>query len=255
MDYTKFDTDFNITDRVAIVTGGSSGIGLAVAKLFNKKGAQVVIFDINPATPTIAQEINSTNMAGYVVDITDKASIDSALDKVERDIGKVDILANAAGTVFIDNAEDLGEKEWDKTFEINTKGTFLMAQAVGKRMLKHGIAGKIVNIASQGTRVALAQHVAYCASKAAVVSMTQVMALEWGPAKINVNCVSPTIIYTELSRPAWDGEEGEAMRQQIPLRRFGYPEEVAASMLYLVTDAAILITGENLVIDGGYSVR
>lgn len=250
----NFDLNFNITDKVAVVTGGSSGIGRAVAELFHKKGAKVAIFDLKDETAAIAKEIGVEDTLGVVVNITDKVSIEKALDQVEEELGKVDILVNSAGVVFLDKAETISEDYWDKTFAINVKGSFLMAQAVGKRMIESG-GGKIVNMASQASRVALDQHVAYCASKGAIVSMTQVMAVEWAPYKINVNCVSPTVILTELGKKAWAGQVGEDMKKLIPVGRFGYPEEVAAAVLYLVNDAASLITGENLVIDGGYTIK
>lgn len=254
MSYTDFDTNFNITDKVAVITGGSSGIGHAIAKLFNKKGAKVVLFDLKDETPAIAKEISEKDALGLVVNITSKASIEAALDEVEKTFGKVDILINSAGVVFLEKAEDLSEEYWDKTFDINVKGSFLTAQAAGKRMIENG-GGKIVNMASQASRVSLDKHVAYCASKGAIVSMTQVMAVEWAPYKINVNCVSPTVILTELGKKAWAGQVGEDMKKLIPAGRFGYPEEVAAAILYLVSDAASLITGENLVMDGGYTIQ
>lgn len=139
--------------------------------------------------------------------------------------------------------------------ELNLKASFLVAQVAGNAMIQQGRGGKIVNIASQASIVALDKHVAYCASKAAIVSMTQVLAMEWAPHKINVNAISPTVILTELGKKAWAGEVGEAMKKQIPIGRFGYPEEVAASALFLASDAANLITGENLVIDGGYTIQ
>ncbi|EFR98239.1 short chain dehydrogenase, partial [Listeria ivanovii FSL F6-596] len=103
--------------------------------------------------------------------------------------------------------------------------------------------------------IALDKHVAYCASKAAIVSMTQVLAMEWAPYNINVNAISPTVILTELGKKAWAGQVGEDMKKLIPAGRFGYPEEVAACALFLVSDAASLITGENLIIDGGYTIK
>ena len=254
MSYSDFDLNFNLTDQVAVITGGGSGIGQAVAQLFYKKGAKVVLFDIKEETPVAAKEIGAENTLGVVVNITEKASIEKALDTVEEVFGQVDILVNSAGVVFLDKAEDLSEEDWDKTFSINVKGSFLTAQAVGKRMIKNG-GGKIVNMASQAARVALDQHVAYCASKGAIVSLTQVLAVEWAPYQINVNCVSPTVILTELGKKAWAGQVGEDMKKLIPVGRFGYPEEVAAAVLYLVNDAASLVTGENLVIDGGYTVK
>lgn len=251
--YTDFDINFGLEGKVAVVTGGSSGIGNAMAKMFQRKGAKVAILDLKPETEKLAKEI-SPETIGVVVDVTQKVAIEKALDQVEVALGKIDILANSAGVVFLEKAEALSEADWDKTFDINVKASFLVAQAVGKRMIKNG-GGKIVNMASQASRVALDKHVAYCASKGAIVSMTQVLAMEWAPHKINVNCISPTVILTELGKKAWAGKVGEDMKKLIPVGRFGYPEEVAAAALYLVSDAASLITGENLLIDGGYTIK
>jgi NAD(P)-dependent dehydrogenase (short-subunit alcohol dehydrogenase family) len=120
-------------------------------------------------------------------------------------------------------------------------------------MIKSG-GGKIINIASQASVIALDRHVAYCASKAGLVSMTQVLAAEWAEYGVNVNAISPTVVLTELGKKAWAGEVGEAMKQMIPAGRFGLPDEIAACAVYLASDAANLITGSNLIIDGGYSI-
>lgn len=252
--YTGFDINFSLADKVAVVTGGGSGIGNAMVRLFHGKGAKVAILDKKLETPELAKEISEEGVIGVVTDITNKSQIEASLDQIEGTFGKIDILVNSAGVVFLEKAEDLKEADWDLTFEINVKGTFLVAQAVGQRMIKQG-GGKIVNMASQAAKVALDQHAAYCASKGAVVSLTQVLAMEWAPYQINVNSISPTVILTELGKKAWAGEVGEEMKKLIPLGRFGYPEEVAAAALYLVSDAASLITGENLMIDGGYTIK
>jgi len=121
-------------------------------------------------------------------------------------------------------------------------------------MLERGC-GRIINLASQAGVVALDKHLAYCVSKAGVISMTKVLALEWSPQGIQVNAISPTVVMTELGREAWAGEVGEQMKRLIPARRFAEPEEIAAAALFLASDAAAMITGENLMIDGGYTIQ
>jgi NAD(P)-dependent dehydrogenase (short-subunit alcohol dehydrogenase family) len=138
---------------------------------------------------------------------------------------------------------------------VNLKAVFMLSQAVGKKMIASGNGGKIINMASQAGLVALDNHVAYCASKAAVISITKTLAMEWGQFNIKVNSISPTVILTELGKKAWAGEVGENMKKLIPAGRFGYPEEVAAAAVFLASEAADLITGENLVIDGGYTIK
>ncbi|AVU88758.1 TPA: D-threitol dehydrogenase [Listeria monocytogenes] len=254
MTFKGFDKDFNITDKVAVVTGAASGIGKAMAELFSEKGAYVVLLDIKEDVKDVAAKINPSRTLALQVDITKKENIEKVVAKIKKVYPKIDILANSAGVAFLEKAEDLPEEYWDKTMELNLKGSFLMAQIIGREMIATG-GGKIVNMASQASVIALDKHVAYCASKAAIVSMTQVLAMEWAPYNINVNAISPTVILTELGKKAWAGQVGEDMKKLIPAGRFGYPEEVAACALFLVSDAASLITGENLIIDGGYTIK
>lgn len=254
MTFKGFDKDFNITDKVAVVTGAASGIGKAMAELFSEKGAYVVLLDIKEDVKDIAANINPSRTLALQVDITKKENIENTVAEIKKVYPKIDILANSAGVALLEKAEDLPEEYWDKTMELNLKGSFLMAQIIGREMIATG-GGKIVNMASQASVIALDKHVAYCASKAAIVSMTQVLAMEWAPYNINVNAISPTVILTELGKKAWAGQVGEDMKKLIPAGRFGYPEEVAACALFLVSDAASLITGENLIIDGGYTIK
>lgn len=254
MTFKGFDKDFNITDKVAVVTGAASGIGKAMAELFSEKGAYVVLLDIKEEVKDIAAKINPSRTLALQVDITKKENIEKTVAEIKKVYPKIDILANSAGVALLEKAEDLPEEYWDKTMELNLKGSFLMAQIIGREMMATG-GGKIVNMASQASVIALDKHVAYCASKAAIVSMTQVLAMEWAPYNINVNAISPTVILTELGKKAWAGQVGEDMKKLIPAGRFGYPEEVAACALFLVSDAASLITGENLIIDGGYTIK
>lgn len=254
MTFRGFDKDFNIMDKVAVVTGAASGIGKAMAELFSEKGAYVVLLDIKEEVKDIAAKINPSRTLALQVDITKKENIENTVAEIKKVYPKIDILANSAGVALLEKAEDLPEEYWDKTMELNLKGSFLMAQIIGREMIATG-GGKIVNMASQASVIALDKHVAYCASKAAIVSMTQVLAMEWAPYNINVNAISPTVILTELGKKAWAGQVGEDMKKLIPAGRFGYPEEVAACALFLVSDAASLITGENLIIDGGYTIK
>lgn len=254
MTFKGFDKDFNITDKVAVVTGAASGIGKAMAELFSEKGAYVVLLDIKEDVKDVAAKINPSRTLALQVDITKKENIEKVVAEIKKVYPKIDILANSAGVALLEKAEDLPEEYWDKTMELNLKGSFLMAQIIGREMIATG-GGKIVNMASQASVIALDKHVAYCASKAAIVSMTQVLAMEWAPYNINVNAISPTVILTEPGKKAWAGQVGEDMKKLIPAGRFGYPEEVAACALFLVSDAASLITGENLIIDGGYTIK
>ena len=151
-------------------------------------------------------------------------------------------------------AEDLALDAWDLTMSVNLRGAFLMSQHAGRVMLGQG-RGTIISIASQAATVALADHVAYCASKSGLIGMTKVLALEWAGRGVTANTISPTVVLTELGRTVWDNADGEALKAQIPTRRFAVPEEIAAAAVFLASDAATMINGADLLIDGGYTVR
>ena len=246
----------NIKDRVAIVTGGGKGIGKAISLLYATKGADLVLLDMSDELALVAKEIEAKGreVLAIKLDITNRSEIEKAVAKAISVFGRIDILVNNAGVVFLDEAENLKEEHWDLTININLKAPFVVSQIVAKGMIERR-SGRIVNIASQAGFIALDKHVAYTASKAGVIGMTKVLAAEWAEYGIRVNAISPTVILTELGKKAWAGEVGEAMKKKIPVGRFGYPEEVAACAVFLASDAADLITGSNLVIDGGYTIQ
>lgn len=250
--YQGFNTDFSLSGKVAVITGAAAGIGLAIAELYLKKGARVALLDRSTAVHDVAQDM--ANTLGVVCDVTDKASVENAMARVVEHFGQLDVLVNSAGIVALDPAQEVREQDWDATLAVNLKGVFLTSQCAGRYLLARG-AGKIINLASQAGMVALPNHLAYCASKAGVIGLTKVLALEWGPQGVQVNAISPTVVLTELGKKAWSGAVAEEMQQKIPTRRFAYPEEIAACALFLASDAADMITGANLVIDGGYTIQ
>ncbi|MDR3120104.1 MAG: D-threitol dehydrogenase [Clostridiales bacterium] len=253
----NFDINYGLGGKTAIVTGAANGIGEAIARLFARKAANVLLVDLNEGVHAVEREITAQGpgkAASAVADITRRPALQEVVDAALTAFGAVDVLVNCAGVALLEEAESLPEEYWDKTLEVNLKAAFMMSQAVGGHMIKHG-GGKIINIASQAAVVALDRHVAYCASKAGLVAVTQVLASEWAEYGINVNAISPTVVLTELGKKAWAGEAGEAMKKLIPAGRFGYPDEIAACAAYLASDAANLITGANLVIDGGFTIR
>lgn len=254
MQYRGFDRGFSLEGKVALVTGAAAGIGRAIVDLFADKGARLLLVDRDEKVSQLATELGADRAHAMVADVTDSAQVNRAVAEGAERFGGIDILVNSAGVVALEPAETFSEDNWDRTLAVNLKGTHLMAQAVGRHMLGSG-GGRIVNLASQAGVVALDRHLAYCVSKAGVISLTKVLALEWSPRGVTVNAISPTVVLTELGRKAWAGEVGEAMKQKIPARRFAEPEEIAAAALYLASDAAAMITGENLVIDGGYTIQ
>jgi NAD(P)-dependent dehydrogenase (short-subunit alcohol dehydrogenase family) len=255
-DFKGFDKNFNLDHQVALVTGAARGIGKAIATLFAEKKAPVILVDRLDEVKEVANDLSKSGAKTLplTVDISKTAAILQMVTDGVAAFGKIDILVNCAGVCFLDDAENLAEDYWDQTMAINLKAPFLIAQAVGREMIKQK-SGKIINIASQAGIIALDKHVAYTTSKAAIIGMTKVLAIEWAEYNINVNAVSPTVILTELGKKAWAGEVGEAMKRKIPAGRFGYPEEVAAGVLFLASEAADMITGSNLVIDGGYTIQ
>ncbi len=239
--------------KVALVTGAAAGIGLAIAKLFASHGARLALLDRDEAVVGVAGALGEDHL-GLVCDVGDLAQVRNAATEVGSKLGRIDVLVNNAGIVRLDDAERISESDWDATMAINLKAPFFLAQAVLPWMERQG-GGRIINLASQAAVVALPRHVAYCASKAAVVSLTQVLAIEWAGKGITVNAISPTVVETELGKKAWAGEVGEAMKRRIPVGRFAEPVEIAGAALYLASGLAGMINGANLVIDGGYTVQ
>ncbi len=245
---------FSFTNKVAVITGGASGIGKCIAEHFAKSGATVAVLDMNiEAAASLVKELGHGATA-HICDVTDVASIEKAVAEVISEHSKVDILVNSAGIALLDPAEVVKTGDWRLTIDVNLSGTFFMSQHVGQVMLKAG-KGKIINLASQAASVALTDHVAYCASKFGVLGVTKVLASEWGGRGICVNSVSPTVVLTDLGKKAWAGEKGEALKKMIPTGRFAEPDEVASAVLFLASDGADMVNGADLVVDGGYTIR
>jgi NAD(P)-dependent dehydrogenase (short-subunit alcohol dehydrogenase family) len=248
------DMTFPLTDKVAVVTGGASGIGKAIAQAYHDKGAKVVIVDLQlDMARTQAASIGDEVMA-FACDVSDMESVQSAVAAIAAEVGHIDILVNSAGIVALAPAEELSLEAWNKTIAVNLSGSFFMAQTVGKLMLAAGY-GKIINLASQAGSVALDQHVAYCTSKFGVIGLTKVLASEWAGRGVTVNCISPTVVLTDLGKKAWAGPKGEALKLLIPTGRFAIPQEIAAAAVFLASDGADMINGADLLIDGGYTIR
>lgn len=256
MEFKGYNTDFSLEGRVALITGGAAGIGRAIAELFYQKGANLVLSDISPAVTDAAEEIapDSSRFLALQGDVTKAGDRKAAVDAAISRFGRVDILVNCAGIALLDSALEVTEERWDKTMDLNLKSLFFLSQEVAPRMIRQG-GGKIINLASQAGIIALDKHAAYVASKAAVIGLTKVLALEWARKNIQANCISPTVVLTELGKKAWAGKVGEAFKKTIPAGRFAYPEEIAACALFLASDASQMINGANLVIDGGYTIQ
>ncbi|GAB0118611.1 GolD/DthD family dehydrogenase [Acidisoma sp. 7E03] len=243
---------YDLSGQVALVTGGARGIGLSIATLLAEQGARVVLVDSNPDVASVAEGLGE-GCFGLVVDVRDAAAVEAVVAEIHGRTGRIDILVNNVGVGVVAPAAELSNDIWDLTMSVNLRATFLFSREVGRHMIARGY-GRIVSMASQAALVALDDHVAYGASKAGVIGMSKVLALEWGPKGITSNTISPTVINTPMGKMTWVGERGDRFRAKIPVGRFGEAEEIAHAVLYLVSRAAGMINGENLVIDGGYTI-
>ena len=252
--YEGVDLNYSLEGKTAIITGGAAGIGWATAEFFHNKGVKLVLADLDPEVDKLAKSLgdNAIGVPGNVCDLDYPAKV---IDAAVKEFGQVDILVNCAGIVALEDAELISADDWNRTISINLSASFFMAQAVGKYMIDNKISGSIVNMASQAGVIALDKHVAYCASKGGIIAMTKVMAKEWGPKGIRVNCVSPTVVLTALGHKAWDGPVGDAFKKEMPSERFAEPEEIAAAIAFLCSKGAGMITGHNLLIDGGFTIK
>ena len=244
---TTVDLSFSLDGKVAVITGGASGIGAAIAWAYAAKGAKVVILDLTvPSEPR--------DVAAFACDVTDQASVVAAVDQVMQLHGRIDVLVNSAGVVQLAPAEELSLSAWNMTLAVNLTGAFLLCQTVGRIMLEQRH-GKVINLASQAASVALPAHAAYCASKFGLVGLTKVLASEWAGRGVTANTISPTVVLTDLGRKAWAGPKGDQLKEQIPTGRFAFPEVIAAAAVFLASDAADMINGADLLVDGGYTIR
>ncbi|MFD1714816.1 SDR family NAD(P)-dependent oxidoreductase [Amnibacterium flavum] len=245
---------FRLDGRVALITGGASGIGLATARLLSEAGAKVWIGDLDPATGEPAAD--SVDGRFVRMDVSSTESVDAAVDAVLATEGRLDIGVNCAGIRHLGaNAESLTDDEWATVMDINSTGVFRSCRAEARPMLAAG-SGAIVNIASMSGHIVNRpqSQATYNASKAAVIMLTKSVAVEWAARGVRVNSVSPGYVETALTaRSRAMPERLDAWLQATPMGRLGQPEEIAAAVLFLVSDAASFVTGSDLSIDGGYT--
>lgn len=250
---------FSLEDSVAVVTGGSRGIGEAISAAMAEAGADIVpVARSEDALEETASRIEAAGSEAYAypLDITDLQGIEEMFDAVESRLGEVDILVNNAGVnPFFGNARNLDIETWKQILSVNVTGTFQCAREFGRRVDGRDGTGAIVNVASVGGVVALPYQTPYTASKHAVVGMTKSLAVEWAP-DIRVNALAPGYVATEFTKGVRENESiREEILETIPQGRFAEPEEIADSAVYLASDAAKYVTGEIHVADGGISAQ
>ena len=255
--YKKVTGDFSLQDKVAVVMGGAGGIGEATARMYAKKGAKVVITDCKDNCPQVAEAIEKEYGVDTIrikCDVTAQGSVDALIEKVVEQFGEINVLAAMPGFVDLYRATDIDIDVIEKHLAINAVGVFRLCQAAAKQMIKQGKGGKIVCVTSQADFIAINKHVGYTVSNAALVGMIKVCALEWAEYGINVNGVAPTVVNTYMGEKAWQGKVKDDMIEKIPAHRFAETDEIAAAILFLSCDEANMITGEDLVVDGGFTI-
>ncbi len=249
---------FNLNGQVALVTGAAQGIGRACALALAQAGADIVLgLREQHSAPDLIEEIRALGREVLPVQM-DVSKIQEISDAVQAGVNhfkRIDILVNNAGIGAPNPAENVLESDFDDTLAVNLKGTFFTAQAVGRVMIQQG-GGRMINISSQAGFVALENEAIYCMTKAAISHLTKCLALEWAKYNITVNAVAPTFIQTPGTRKWFEDAAFRAsVVNRIPLGRVGTPMEVAAPVVFLASPAAAMITGETLMIDGGWTIQ
>jgi NAD(P)-dependent dehydrogenase (short-subunit alcohol dehydrogenase family) len=246
---------FDLSSKVALVIGGHGGIGKAIALGLADAGADVVVASRNiEALKDVVKEIETRKKKSLAiaVDITDEKQVVEMTDKVVRLFSRIDILVNAAGLAIRKPADTFPINEWQKVMDINTRGTFLCCQAVGRVMIKQK-SGRIINISSVRGRYGLpAGYAAYCPSKGAVDTLTRTLACEWAKQNVLVNAVAPTVVETELTKDLLaDPEYARTMKSRIPMGKWALPEDIVGPTVFFASDASSFVTGQILYVDGG----
>lgn len=241
-----------LSDKVVLITGGTQGIGLGVAREFVRSGASVVVVGRDPAKleQTVADLGQLGEVTGRAADVSQVANIEPLVSSVLDQYGRIDVLLNFAGVIRPASFLDTTEEDYDQQMATNVKGTFFMCQAAGRHMVRAG-SGRIVNVSSVAGQRPFPPVAVYCGSKAAVEHLTRVMALDLAPHGVNVNCIVPGNIEMPTNIFMQEPGAAEASAAATPARRNGRPEDIASTALFLASDAAAFFHGVSVVVDGG----
>lgn len=249
-----------LKDKVAIVTGARSGIGLVTALRFASEGAKVVVADVRDASEEVREMIERGGEGVFVqVDVSSEAQVKILMERTLAAYGRLDVLVNNAGIELAKKVTDTSEAEWDRLMNVNLKGVFLCSKATIPVMQRGG-GGVIVNVASELGLVGGSEIAAYCASKGGVVQLTKAMAIDHAADRIRVNCVCPGPVSTPLLEAIIEGssnpeEERRRIEEKTPLKRLGQPDEIANVILFLASDESSYMTGSVVLVDGGWTAQ